>query len=246
MNEILQFKKNKEENIKKQGKDQELIDLGMKFIKETSKYNYSYNFSWLGRPIIQFPQDMIAMQEIIWETKPDMIIETGIAHGGSLIFYASLLELIGKGNVLGIDIDIRSYNRIEIENHPMSKRIEMLEGSSISESIISKVKERVKGKAAVMVILDSNHIHEHVFKELNLYSPFVTRDSYLVVYDTVVEEMAEKFNYHYHNRPWSKGNNPMTAVKEFLIHNDDFKIDRTIENKLLITVAPGGYLKRVK
>lgn len=244
MNEIEKFNNEKKENIKKIGENKNLKKSGINFILDTAPYQYSYNFSWLGRPIIQFPQDMIAMQEIIWNIKPDLIIETGIAHGGSLIFYASILELIGGDRIiLGIDIDIREHNRIEIEKHPMYKKIRLIQGSSIDENIFNQVKEYTKNKNNIMVVLDSNHTHDHVLKELQLYSSLVTKGNYLVVFDTVVEDLPDSL---YPNRPWGKGNNPKTAVREFLKNNDDFVIDREIENKLLITVAPDGYLKRVK
>jgi len=217
-----------------------LQELTNQWFVESCKYKYSYNFSWMGRPIIQFPQDIMAMQEIIWQVKPDLIVETGIAHGGSLIFYASMLELIGEGQVLGIDVDIRQHNRVEIEQHPMFKRIIMIEGSSIDEEIAKQVYDLAKGKTRILLVLDSNHTHDHVLKELELYSPLVTKDSYLVVFDTVVEDMPEDF---FPDRPWGKGNNPKTAVWEFLKTNKRFKVDKDIEAKLLITVAPDGYLK---
>jgi len=217
-----------------------LQELTNQWFVESCKHKYSYNFSWMGRPIIQFPQDIMAMQEIIWQVKPDLIVETGIAHGGSLIFYASMLELIGEGQVLGIDVDIRQHNRVEIEQHPMFKRIRMIEGSSIDEEIAKQVYDLAKGKSRILLVLDSNHTHDHVLKELELYSPLVTKDSYLVVFDTVVEDMPEDF---FPDRPWGKGNNPKTAVWEFLKTNKRFKVDKDIEAKLLITVAPDGYLK---
>ena len=206
-----------------------------------SRFEYSYHFTWLGRPVIQFPQDLIAMQELIWRVKPDLIIETGIAHGGSLIFYASMLELLGSsGRVVGIDIDIRDHNRVEIGRHPMAKRIHMIQASSIAESTAALVREQAAGTKCRMVVLDSNHTHDHVKQELALYSPLVTRGSYLVVFDTIVEDMPADF---FPNRPWGKGNNPRTAVREFLKTNSRFVVDRETENKLLITVAPEGYLK---
>jgi cephalosporin hydroxylase len=218
--------------------------MSVNWITEVSRYKYSYNFCWMGRPIIQFPQDMIAMQEIIWQVKPQLIIETGIAHGGSLVFYASLLELLGgTGQVLGIDIDIREHNRVEIEKHSMAKRIKMIQGSSVDEKVVAEVRSFVKGKSAVIVVLDSNHTHEHVLAELEAYSPLVTKDSYLVVFDTIVEDMPEDF---FQDRPWSKTNNPKTAVWEFLKKNNRFEIDREISNKLLITVAPDGFLRCIK
>ncbi|HAN79147.1 MAG TPA: hypothetical protein DCQ31_15965 [Bacteroidales bacterium] len=215
------------------------------FLKETIQAKYSYNFSWLGIPIIQYPQDIVAMQELIWEIKPDLIIETGIAHGGSLIFYASMLELLNKGEIVGIDIDIRAHNRMIIEKHPMYKRITMIEGSSIAPETAEKVFEKAKNKQTIMVVLDSNHTHEHVLLELELYANLVTPQSYLVVFDTIVEDLAD-LGVEFPNRPWRKGNNPKTAVHEFLKNNSDFEIDYSIQNKLLITVAPDGYLKRVK
>jgi cephalosporin hydroxylase len=243
MNPTEAFKKECEERIEAQGKKNKLLDVSQSFTEETIRSGYSYNFIWMGRPIIQYPQDMIAMQEIIWDVKPDLIIETGIAHGGSLIYYASLLELIGKGRVLGIDIDIRDHNRVEIEKHPMAKRISMIQGSAIDTDIIEQVKPYAKDQKVVMVCLDSNHTHDHVLKELELYSPFVTKGSYLVAFDTIVEYLPPEM---YENRPWSVGNNPKTAVQEFLKNNNDFIIDEHIDNKLLVSVAPGGYLKKVK
>lgn len=244
MDPIKQFKLEKKENIKKQAADNAFRQTALNFIKQQQKYKYTYNFTWLGRPIIQFPQDIVALQEIIWEVKPDLIIETGIAHGGSLIFSASMLELIGSnGQVLGIDIEIREHNRIEIEKHPMFKRIKMIEGSSVDKDVVQQVKASVNNKKKILVYLDSNHTHEHVLKELYLYSPFVSLGSYLVVFDTIVDDIPDSF---FSDRPWGKNNNPKTAVEEFLRKNKNFIPDKNIENKLLITVAPGGYLKRIK
>ena len=242
MSAIENFQIQKEDNIKKLG-TAELKNMSLDWIVKVSKNKYSYNFTWLGRPIIQFPQDIIAMQEIIWTVKPNLIIETGIAHGGSLIFSASVLELIGKGEVLGIDIDIREHNRAEIEKHPMFKRINMIEGSSTSDEVLNEVRSYAGGKKRILVILDSMHTYDHVLKELELYSEFVTKGSYLVVFDTVIEDMPDDF---FEDRPWGKDNNPKMAVREFLKDNERFVIDKDIENKLLITVAPDGYLKCIK
>lgn len=211
------------------------------------RYKYSYNFTWMERPIIQLPQDILAMQEIIFDVKPDLIIETGIAHGGSLIFYTSMLELVAvcggpDGTVLGIDIDIRSHNRQAIEEHPLFKRITMIEGSSVDPEIIDEVYEKAQGKERVLVCLDSNHTHDHVLAELNAYAPLVTLGSYCIVFDTVIEDMPED---SFPDRLWGKGNNPKTAVFEWLPDHPEFQIDKTIEHKLLITVAPDGYLRRV-
>lgn len=238
------FREEAIDRVKKNGTNSALKQAASQFNTESNKAQYSYNFSWMGRPIIQYPQDMIAMQELIWEIKPDLIIETGIAHGGSLIYYASLLELIGHGEVLGIDIDIREHNRKEIEKHPMFKRITMIEGSSISKETIDKVAAFASDKKRVLVSLDSNHTHEHVWQELNLYSPFVSLGSYIVVFDTIVEDLPE--GYFSQKRPWGIGNNPKTAVHQFIKENDRFVIDHSIDHKLLISVAPEGYLKRIK
>ena len=238
------FEEEKKEYIALLGNDKQLRKDSLDWLSNVSVHKYSYNFSWMGRPIIQFPQDILAMQELIWQIKPQLIIETGIAHGGSLVFYASMLELLGNhGSVLGIDIDIRAHNKMEIENHPMFKRIKMLEGSSIDKNIITKVYEYARDKTPIIVVLDSMHTHSHVLEELNAYSPLVTKGSYLVVFDTVVEDMPEGM---FSDRPWGKGNNPKTAVWDFLKTNDRFEIDKEIENKLLITVAPDGYLRCVK
>jgi len=210
--------------------------------------HYSYHFEWLGRPIIQFPQDIVQFQEIIWQTKPDLIIETGIAHGGSLILSASMLAFLDmltplsrKRMVLGIDIDIRKHNREAIETHPLANKIKMLEGSSIDENIANTVKEYAKDFQSIMLCLDSNHTHSHVLQELELYASLVSVGNYCIVWDTVVEDMPEGSCM---DRPWGKGNNPKTAVWEFLKTHNEFEIDKGIQNKLLITVAPDGYLRR--
>jgi len=238
-----QFELEKKRRIKLMSAHKNYKRMGVHFIKDTAQLKYSYNFTWLGRPIIQYPPDIIAMQEIIWDVKPDLIIETGIAHGGSLIFYASLLELLGKGRVLGIDIEIRSHNKKSIQSHFLHKRISLLEGSSVSKEVLKKVAAYTRGKKKILVCLDSNHTHEHVLCELNLYSSFVSKGSYLVVFDTVIEDLPDSLNY---NRPWKKGNSPKSAVRNFLKKNKNFKIDRDVENKLIITTNPDGYLKRIR
>jgi len=233
-----------EDGIERMAADDGLQKVARELFLRSCDYKYSYNFRWMGRPIIQYPQDMIAMQEIIWDVKPDLIIETGIAHGGSLVYYASLLELLGGERlVVGIDIDIRPHNRQAIEAHPMFKRIRMVEGSSVDQEVVSRVRELARDARTVLVTLDSNHTHEHVLEELKLYSPLVTAGSYLTVFDTVVEDMPKSM---FPDRPWGPGNNPKTAVHEFLKTTDRFEIDRAIENKLLLTVAPDGYLRCLK
>lgn len=229
------------------------------FMNKSLYSMYSYNYSWMGRPIIQYPQDMIAMQELIWQVKPDLIIETGIAHGGSLIMNASLLAMLElceatekgelldpknpKRKVLGIDIDIREHNKKAILAHPMAARIDMIQGSSIAKDIIEQVYKYAKGHKRVLISLDSNHTHEHVLEELKAYAPLTSVDSYCVVFDTVVEDMPKEM---FPDRPWGPGDNPKTAVWEYLKTHPEFEIDKSIQNKLLITVAPDGFLKRIK
>ena len=243
-NPIQAFVEERAQRVSNNKNNESLQEAAVAFNVESNRAQYSYNFSWMGRPIIQYPQDMIAMQEIIWEIKPDYIIETGIAHGGSLIYYASLLELIGHGEVIGIDIDIREHNRKEIEAHPMMKRIKKLHGSSIDKKNVEEIKNLVGDNKKIIVCLDSNHTHEHVMSELELYSPFVSTGSYIVVFDTIVEDLPE--GYFSQKRPWGISNNPKTAVQQFLKENDNFVVDEQIDNKLLISVAPQGYLKRIK
>jgi cephalosporin hydroxylase len=242
MNPIDDFKQECNERIASYEHNAALKQAANEFNIVSNREKYSYNFSWMGRPIIQYPQDMIAMQEILWDIKPDLIIETGVAHGGSLIYYASLMELMGKGHIVGIDIDIRKHNRDAIESHPMFKRISLLEGSSVSDDIVNQAKSFIKPGMTVLVSLDSNHTHEHVLHELELYAPMVTVGSYCVVFDTIVEDMPKAM----YDRPWDVGNNPKTAVFEYLKTHPEFEINKAIDNKLLISVAPDGYLKRIR
>jgi cephalosporin hydroxylase len=222
------------------------------------KYKYSYHFDWLGRPIIQFPQDIMALQELIWSIKPDLIIETGIAHGGSLIFSASMLAMldmcdaiqadkkfdpkVSMRKVLGIDIDIRAHNREAIEAHPMTSRIQMVQGSSVAPGTIDQVRAVAANYSRVLVCLDSNHTHDHVLAELHAYAPLTTKGSYCIVFDTVIEDMPKEM---FPDRPWGPVNNPKTAVWEYLKTHPEFEIDKNIPHKLVITVAPDGYLKRI-
>lgn len=270
MSQDREFSDEVRKNIAGLEKDRGLRDLSRIWLLRTLDHKYSYNFSWLCRPIIQYPQDVIVMQELIWSVKPDLIIETGIAHGGSLVFSASMLALLEyceaqeKGKlldprhparrVLGVDVDIRPHNRAAIEAHPMASRIDMIEGSSVLPEIIARVREKARGYECVLVCLDSNHNHEHVLLELEAYAPLVSTGSYCVVFDTVIEDLPDGT---FPDRQWGKGNNPKTAVREYLRrlkvegrNADDgaplnIEIDTAIESKLLITVAPDGYLKRV-
>ena len=200
----------------------------------------------MGRPIIQFPTDIIAMQEIVWKVKPNVIVETGIAHGGSTIFYASMIELLkNNGRVISVDIDIRKHNRVEIERHPLFEHITMIEGSSIDEDIVAQIKSMIKLEDVVLVELDSYHTHEHVLRELELYSPLVTKGSYLILMDTIVNFMESSPQGV---RPWNKTNNPMTALDEWLKTEQAsrFEVDASMDNKLLISCAPKGYLRCVR
>ncbi len=241
--DIKEFNEFVKNNVEKLGSSQKMQELGVEFLKKTGEFNYSYNFSWMGVPIIQYPQDMVAMQEIIWKIKPDLIIETGVARGGSIVFYSSLMDMmnIDNGKVVGIDIDIRSHNRAAIENHPTAKRIHLVEGSAIDVKTVKQVERIALGSKKTVVCLDSMHTHDHVLEELRLYSKFVTQDSYLVVFDTSIEDMPEDY---FPNRPWGVGNSPMSAVKQFLQEGNDFEIDKTISDKMLVTVARNGFLKR--
>jgi cephalosporin hydroxylase len=249
MNPRDQFEREVAANIEGLGKDQDVQALSRVWLREISPHKYPYNFTWMGRPIIQVPQDIVAMQELIWSVQPDLIIETGIAHGGSLIFSASMLELNAAcggpkdAQVLAIDIDIRAHNREAIDAHPMSKRIAMLQGSSIAADVVAQVVAIAKTKKRVMVCLDSNHTHEHVLGELQAYAPLVSIGSYCVVFDTLVEDMPATM---FGNRPWGPGNSPKSAVWEYLKSHPEFEIDKRIDYKLLISVAPDGYLKRVR
>lgn len=256
-NPVEKFNQEVQDNIRQQEARADLHALSFDWMRETAATRYSYNFSWLGRPIIQFPQDVVAMQELIWMVKPDLIIETGIAHGGSLVMSASFLAILeyceavenGTGldpakprrKVLGVDIDIRRHNRNAIEAHPMASRISMIQGSSIDDGVIKQVREYAAGFERVLVVLDSNHTHDHVLAELNAYAGLVSESSYCVVFDTVVEDMPHSM---YPDRPWGKGDNPKTAVWEFMQDNSDFEIDTALQAKLLITVGPDGYLKK--
>ncbi|MDF3033458.1 MAG: cephalosporin hydroxylase [Alphaproteobacteria bacterium] len=218
--------------------------LARKLDSSLFQHQYAYNFDWLGLPIIQYPQDIVALQEIIWATKPDVIIEMGVARGGSVIFHASMLHLLNSdGKVIGVDIDIRDHNREAVENHPLSFRVKLIQGSSVESATVEQVKSLLKPTDRVMLVLDSNHTHDHVLQELELYSSLVTKGCYLVVLDTCIEDLPDEL---FHDRPWGKGNNPKTAVHQFMKTTDRFEIDEIIPNKLVLTVAPDGYLKCIR
>jgi cephalosporin hydroxylase len=243
------FKREGVLEIAAQGRDEALREVSRDWINRAQARKYSYHFEWLGRPIIQYPQDVLAMQELIFQVQPDLIVETGIAHGGSLIFSASMLELNaacggpGDAEVLGVDIDIRAHNRSAIEAHPMSRRIRMIQGSSVAPEIVAEVHARAARRTRVLVCLDSNHTHAHVLAELNAYAALTSVGSYCVVFDTVIEDLPQDM---FGDRPWGPGDNPKTAVWEYLRSHPEFEIDRHIDHKLLISVAPDGYLKRLR
>jgi cephalosporin hydroxylase len=256
---IQQFADERRAQIADYQRDAEFTAQSQVWLEASMRKRYVYNFDWLGRPIIQYPQDMAAVQELVWITRPDLIIETGIAHGGSLILSASLLALLdycdaveaekvfdpkaSKRKVLGLDIDIRAHNRAAVEAHPLAHKIEMLQGSSIAADVVREVHARAKDYERIMVCLDSMHTHEHVLAELEAYASLVTSGCYCVVFDTFVEDMPRNL---FPDRPWTAGNNPKTAVHKYLETHPEFEIDKAVQNKLMITVAPDGYLKRVR
>ena len=243
------FKREGQAEIDAQGADKALAEATRDWMNKANARKYSYHFEWMGRPIIQYPQDIVAMQELIWSVQPDLIVETGIAHGGSLIFMAAMLELNAACGgpkdafVLGVDIDIRDHNRAAIEAHPMARRITMIQGSSVAPEVVAQVQAIAAGKHRVLVSLDSNHTHDHVLAELTAYAPLTSVGSYCVVFDTVIEDMpADMFP----DRPWGLGDNPKTALFEYLKTHPEFEIDKSMDHKLLVTVAPDGFLKRVR
>lgn len=227
---------------RRMGEDPHVRSLTREWVHAVLPFEYHYHFSWLGVPVIQFPSDIVAMQELIWDVKPDLIIETGIARGGSIVFYASMLQLLGgDGLVIGVDIDIRDHASKAIESHALANRIVLVQGSSVANDTIREVTRRAEGRKNVLVILDSNHTQEHVAGELELYSQFVTPGSYIVVLDTVIDDLPDQFH---EGRPWKAGHGPKAAVHNFLANHPEFQIDRKYEGKLLVTVAPDGFLKR--
>lgn len=254
-----EFEAEVKENLRRLGEDKDLQALSRIWKREVVPYKYAYNFRWLGRPIIQEPQDIVAIQELIWQVRPDLVLDCGIARGGSLVLNASILAMLeleeavcsgssyspseSKRMVLGVDIDIRAHNRAAIEAHFLSSKIKMIQGSSIDREVIRQVKEYASSFSRIMVCLDSNHTHEHVLAELEAYAPLVARGSYCIVFDTGIEDIPSHLLKHDH---WGKGNNPKTAVFEYLKRNSDFEIDKEIEHKILITAASDGFLRRIQ
>lgn len=249
MTEYEAFARDRRREIEDMSRDADLRRLSRAWMDRAQAARYSYHFEWLGRPVIQYPQDIVAMQEIIFAVKPDLIVETGIAHGGSLVFSASMLALNAlcggpaDARVVGIDIEIRPHNRAAIEAHPLASRIAMIEGSSTDAGVVARVAAMAEGRR-VLVQLDSSHTHDHVLAELHAYAPMVSVGSYCVVLDTVIEEMPEQLSA---DRPWGRGNSPRTAVAEFLrsAEGRKFAVDAAVHDRLMVTAAPGGYLRRV-
>lgn len=257
MNPVDQFAHERHDRIANYAQDAAFQTLSREWLQASMQRQYVYNFDWMGRPIIQYPQDIVAVQELVWRVRPDLIIETGIAHGGSLVLSASMLALldmcdaieagaaldprVSRRKVLGIDIDIRAHNRAAIETHPMASRIRMIEGSSVAVEVVQQVREVAKSHSRVLVFLDSMHTHDHVLGELDAYAPLVSPGSYCVVFDTFVEDMPPKF---FADRPWDVGNNPKTAVRQWLVSHAEFEVDTIMEQRLQVTVAPHGFLRR--
>lgn len=252
-----QFTQERTERLDAYTADIDFQQLSRQWLQKSMADKYVYNFDWLGRPIIQYPQDMWAVQDLIWRVRPDLVIETGIAHGGSLVLSASMLAMLdmcdaieagttldprqSRRKVLGLDVDIRAHNRAAIEAHPMASRIQMIQGSSIAPEVVQQVREVAQGYGRVLVFLDSMHTHEHVLAELDAYAPLVTPGSYCVVFDTFVDDMPPGF---FADRPWDVGNNPKTAVRQWLPAHPEFVVDAEMEQRLQVTVAPQGFLRR--
>lgn len=225
------------------GQDQDAFDDSLALLTKLDKHDYSYLWNWMGVPIIQMPADIMATQEVIWNTKPDIIIETGVARGGSVLFMASLFEAMGNGQVIGVDIDIRAHNRQSIEAHPMSKRITLIEGGSVDEDTLNEVRKNIPKGAKVMVVLDSDHSRDHVLAECRAYGALVTEGCYLVVADTIVGHMDEDIAPKKRSKLWFRGNEPLAGLNDYLAENDRFEIDPVLNGKLVVSSSPGGYLR---
>ena len=238
--QYLENRKNKSISL---GLDKKVFEQSKDLIYNLDQYDYSYLWTWMGIPIIQLPADIMATQEVIWKTKPDIIIETGVARGGSVLFMASILEMMDNGQVIGVDIDIRKHNRESIEAHPMSKRVTLIEGGSVDDSILKQVRANIPDGARVMVVLDSDHSRDHVLEECRAYGPMVTKDCYMVVADTLVGHLDEKEAPQNRSQVWYKGNDPLTALQDYVLESDRFEIDLEINGKLVLSSSPGGYLR---
>ncbi len=242
-NDRAQFERERRDAAERMAADRQLAQAALEVNVAADEHDWSYQWSWLGLPVIQMPPDIVVMQEVIWEMRPQLVIETGIARGGSLVLYASILELIGEGAVLGIDLDIRAHNREAIETHPLARRIRMVEGSSLDEAVLAEVRQAAEAVERVMVVLDSDHTHEHVLAELHAYGELVTVGQFLVVADTFVEDIPVQ---EHRQRPWGPGDNPATALRTWLDEAEGFEPDPFINAKLLLSASPGGYLRRMR
>lgn len=237
------FEQHKIEQSLALGADRGLFQQSKELMLALDRHDYSYLWSWMGVPIIQFPADVMATQEVIWATKPDIIIETGVARGGSVLFMASLLEMIGKGRVIGVDIDIRAHNREAIETHPMSKRVTLVEGGSVDDDVLARVRAEIPAGSRVMAVLDSDHSRAHVLNECRAYGPMVTPGCYLVVADTMVGHITEQEAPRKRSQLWFQGNEPLSALNDYLGETDRFEVDPVINGKLVLSSSPGGYLR---
>jgi cephalosporin hydroxylase len=237
------FEENKRAQSVALGRDRVMFAAATDLLVAIDKYDYTYLWNWMGVPIIQFPADVMATQEVIWASKPDVIIETGVARGGSVLLMASLLEMTGKGKVIGVDIDIRAHNRDSIEHHPMSKRVALIEGSSTDVAVLAKVKAEIPAGASVMAVLDSDHSRDHVLAELRSYGPLVTKGCYLVVADTILGHFDAAQTPRKRSHVWLKGDEPLAALNTYLKESDRFEIDPVINGKLIFSSSPGGYLR---
>jgi cephalosporin hydroxylase len=238
-----EFEDEKSRQSRAMGRDVDVFQQSLKLITALDAYGYSYLWSWMGVPIIQMPADVMATQEVIWATKPDIIIETGVARGGSVLFMASLLEIIGKGKVIGVDIDIRAHNREAIETHPMSKRVVLLEGGSVDEVTLARVRAEIPDGASVMVVLDSDHSRQHVLAECRAYGPMVTPGCYMVVADTVVGHVTEENAPRKRSKVWFKGDEPLSALQDYMSETNRFEVDEALNGKLVMSSSPGGYVR---
>jgi cephalosporin hydroxylase len=241
-----EFEAERERSALALGTDEAAFDSALDAFVAADAHRYTYLWSWMGVPIIQVPADIVATQEVIWAAKPDVIIETGVARGGSLIFSAAMLTLLGRGKVVGVDIDIRAHNRDTIESHPMAAKITLIEGSSIAAETLAAVRAAIPSGAAVMVCLDSDHSREHVLAELRAYGELVTPGQYLIVSDTLLGRMTPEQTPTARSQVWLPGNEPLAAVDAYLAETDRFEADPVVNGKLIFSSSPGGYLKRVR
>jgi cephalosporin hydroxylase len=242
----LEFEQNKRKQSAALGQDEAVFQQSLGLVTALDRYDYSYLWSWMGVPIIQMPADVMATQEVIWATKPDVIIETGVARGGSVLFMASLLEMMGNGKVIGVDIDIRPHNRESVENHPMSKRVVLIEGGSVDADTLARVRAEIPADARVMVVLDSDHSRAHVLSECRAYGPMVTEGCYLVVADTLVGHLTEQNAPKKRSKLWFQGDEPLSALRDYMAECDRFEVDEVLNGKLVLSSSPGGYVRCIR